>query len=262
MSFFWLVLFLSLLEKDSILEKAESDGFFYKNADISETSECTESKESVCVLHNGKKYFVKRSGIFSADAKIANKSLHLSINPDNSYISYFLYIQTKNAVHKVKITKKELILEENPENILRLQIVGTGAGGPEILWSRKFKETAMPKFTGNFDKSLNSLRKFLKIKPLVSDPSLQKAAFSSLEKVKNEGLKHYSSKDGGIRHSGVHKKILGENLFTAKSEAEAWKMLVSSPSHLYNLINPQFRHYFYAIEKGKDEVTGAIVFSE
>jgi len=39
-------------------------------------------------------------------------------------------------------------------------------------------------------------------------------------------------------------------------------MLVSSPSHLYNLINPQFRHYFYAIEKEKDEILGAVIFSE
>ena len=262
MSFFWFCLFSYHFEKDSILKKAENAGFFYKNAEISETSECSETQNGVCVSFDGKKYSVKKRGVFSAGTKITDKSVGLSINPDNEYISYFHYIQTEKSVLKVQITKKELILEENAENIVRLQIVGTGAGGPEILWSRKFKDAKMPEFSKNFDNSLKSLRKNLKLKPMVSDRSLSDAAASSLEKVKNEGLKHYSSKEGGVRHSGVRKKILGENLFAAKNEEEAWKMLVSSPSHLYNLINPQFRHYFYAAEKGKDEVIGAIIFSE
>ena len=262
MSFFWLVLFSYLFEKDSILEKAENAGFFYKNAEISESSECKAGIDTLCIEHNGRKYSVKRRGPFSVETKITDKSVHLNMNPDNDYISYFLYIQTNKTVHKVKITKKELLLEENAENIVRLQITGTGTGGPEILWSRKFKDTNLPSFSTNFDNSLNLLRKSFKAKPIAKDPSLQKTALSSLEKVQNEGLKHYSSKDGGIRHTGVRKKILGENLFAAKNEAEAWKMLVSSPSHLYNLINPQFRHYFYTIKKEKDEVIGAIVFSE
>lgn len=262
MSFFWFCLFSYLFEKDSILKKAENAGFFYKNVEISETSDCRESQNAACIRFDGKKYSVKRRGIFAAEAKISDKSVCLSINPDNEYISYFLYVQTEKAVHKIQITKKELVLEENSGNIVRLQIVGTGTGGPEILWSRKFKDTKTPEFSGNFDNSLKLLRKNFKLKQMIPDSSLSDAAVSSLKKVKNEGLKHYSSKDGGIRHSGIRKKILGENLFTAKNEEEAWKMLVSSPSHLYNLINPQFRHYFYAIEKGKDEVFGAIIFSE
>ena len=262
MSFFWVCLFSYLFEKDSILEQAESAGFFYKNTEITETSECSGSQNGVCVRFDGKKYYLKKRGVFTAEAKISDKSVSLSVNPDNEYISYFLYVQTENAVHKIQITKKELVLEENTGNIVRLQIVGTGTGGPEILWSRKLKDTKMPEFSKNFDNSLKSLRKNLKLKPMVSDSSLSEAAVSALEKVQNEGLKHYSSKDGGIRHSGVRKKILGENLFAAKNEEEAWKMLVSSPSHLYNLINPQFRHYFYAVRKEKDEVLGAIIFSE
>ena len=262
MSFFWLALFSYLFEKDSILEKAENAGFFYKNAEISEATECKPEKNSVCVQHNGKTYLVKKSGTLEIEAKIVNDSIHLTLSPDQAYISYFLYIQTGCNVHKIQITKREIILEEKAANITRLQITGTGVGGPEILWSRKFKEEKLPSFSNNFDTSLKSLRKSCK-KPNISlDKRLEEAAQKSLEKVKKEGLKHYSSKDGGIRHTGVHKKILGENLFAAKNEAEAWKMLVSSPSHLYNLINPQFRHYFYVIEKGKDEVSGAIVFSD
>ena len=262
MSFFWLALFSYLFEKDSILDKAENEGFFYKNAEISESAECKTGIDTLCIEHNGRKYSVKRRGTFSAETKITDKSVHLTINPDNDYISYFLYIQTEKTVHKVKITKKELHLEENTGNIVRLQITGTGTGGPEILWSRKFKDAKITEFSKNFDNSLNLLRKSFRVKPIAKDPSLQETALSSLEKVKKEGLKHYSSKDGSIRHTGVHKKILGENLFAAKNEAEAWKMLVSSPSHLYNLINPQFGHYFYAIEKGKDEISGAVIFSE
>ena len=262
MSFFWVCLFSYLFEKDSILEKAENAGFFYKNAEISESADCKTGGNTLCIEHNGKKYSVKKRGTFSAETKISDKSLQLSINPDNDYISYFLYIQTEKTVHKVKITKKELRLEENALNIVRLQITGTGAGGPEILWSRKFKEAKLPIFSKNFDNSLNLLRKSFKVKPIALDQSLQETALSSLEKVKKEGLKHYSSKEGSVRHSGIRKQILGENLFAAKNEAEAWKMLVSSPSHLYNLIDPQFGHYFYAIEKGKDEILGAIIFSE
>jgi len=262
MSFFWLALFSYLFEKDSILEKAENDKFFYKNAEISEVTECKADQNSLCVNHNGKNYLVKKSGNLEIEAKIVNDSIHLTLSPDQAYISYFLYIQTSCNVHKVQITKREIVLEEKAANITRLQITGTGVSGPEILWSRKFKEEKLLPFSANFDNSLKSLRKSCK-KPVISiDRKLEEAAEKSLAKVSSEGLKHYSSKDGGIRHTGVKKKILGENLFTAKSEAEAWKMLVSSPSHLYNLINPQFRHYFYAIRKEKDEVSGAIVFSD
>ena len=262
MSFFWLALFSYLFEKDSILEKAENDGFFYKNAEISEVSACKPEKNAVCISHNGRNYLVKKSGNLEIEAKTVNDSVHLTVSPDPAYISYFLYIQSGCDVHKVQITKRDIVLEEKAENITRLQITGTGVGGPEILWSRKFKEEKLPPFSENFDKSLKSLRKACK-KPAISiDKALEEAAGKSLAKIQNEGLKHYSSKEGGIRHTGVKKKILGENLFAAKNEAEAWKMFVSSPSHLYNLINPQFRHYFYTIKKEKDEVTGAIVFSE
>ncbi|MBO4711351.1 hypothetical protein J5681_05480 [bacterium] len=262
MSFFWLALFSYLFEKDSILEKAENNGFFYKNAEISEVTECKADQNSLCISHNGKNYLVKKSGNLEIEAKIVNDSIHLTLSPDPAYISYFLYIQTDCVVHKVQITKREIVLEEKAANITRLQITGTGVGGPEILWSRKFKEEKLPPFSVNFDNSLKLLRKQCKTPVISIDKALEEAAGKSLAKIQDEGLKHYSSKDGGIRHTGIHKKILGENLFAAKSEAEAWKMLVSSPSHLYNLINPQFRHYFYAIKKEKDEVTGAIVFSE
>ena len=262
MSFFWLALFSYLFEKDSILEKAENDKFFYKNAEISEVTGCKPEKNAICVQHNGKTYLAKKSGNLEIEAKIVNDSIHLTLSPDQAYISYFLYIQTSCNVHKVKLTKREIILEEKAANITRLQITGTGIGGPEILWSRKFKEEKLLVFSGNFDNSLKSLRKSCK-KPKISiDKGLEEAAEKSLAKIQNEGLKHYSSKEGGIRHTGIHKKILGENLFAAKSEAEAWKMLVSSPSHLYNLINPQFRHYFYTIKKEKEEVTGVVVFSD
>lgn len=262
MSFFGLALFSYLFESYSILEKAENGGFFYKNAEISEVADCKAEKNTACVKHDGKTYLVKKSGKLEIEAKIVNDSIHLTISPDQAYISYFLYIQTGCALHKIKLTKRDIVLEEKAANITRLQITGTGVGGPEILWSRKFKEENLPPFSENFDNSLRSLRKICKKSAISIDEGLEEAAVKSLAKIRREGLKHYSSKEGGIRHTGVKKKILGENLFSAKNEAEAWKMLVSSPSHLYNLIDPQFKHYFYAVEKGKDEVIGAIVFSD
>lgn len=262
MSFFWLALFSYLFEKDTILEKAETAGFFYKNADISEVAECKATDNSVCVSHNRKNYLIKKRDSFSAAAETVKDSVRLSMTPDSAYISYFLYVQTDCAVHKVRLTKREIIISEKADKILRLQIAGTGVNGPEILWSQKFNEAKLPPFSDSFDKSLNLLRKQCKLPSISIDSGLEEAAERSLAKVQNEGLKHYSSKEGGIRHTGVRKKILGENLFAAKSEAEAWKMLVSSPSHLYNLINPQFRHYFYAVKKDKDEMTGAVIFSD
>ena len=141
MSFFWLVLFSYLFEKDSILEKAENDGFFYKNAEISEVTECKADKNSLCVKHNGKNYLVKKSGKLEIEAKIVNDSIYLTLSPDQAYISYFLYIQTSCNVHKVQITKREIVLEEKAANISRLQITGTGVSGPEILWSRNRKRS-------------------------------------------------------------------------------------------------------------------------
>jgi len=39
-------------------------------------------------------------------------------------------------------------------------------------------------------------------------------------------------------------------------------MLVNSPSHLYNLINPHFKKYFVLFTKNDEETAGVILFSE
>lgn len=261
-SLFVSIFFYSILERENILDKAGESGFYYRNAVISEVSECSGDNKEICVTHNGRKYLVKKEGDFSFSAESAGSSLQLEMIPDNRYISYFLYIQTEDDVHKIKIVKKKISIDQNTDKIIKVQVVGTGVNGPEVIWCKEFRKTKVPQFSGSFDNSLKKLRLQYKRKFLSVDQTLEQSAQASLHKVKNEGTKHYSSKEGSIRHSGVRKKTLGENLFTAKNEEEAWEMLVSSPSHLYNLINPQYKHYFYAVSKEKDEIFGAIIFSD
>lgn len=254
------LLFSALLDQNSILEKAAEKGFFYRNVVISEVEKC--SGPETCVKYSGKNYVIKKKDRFEISHTVSQKSIEIDLTPDNSYISYFIYIHHKAGVHRIQMNKKKLIIDQGVANIIKLQIVGTASTGPKVIWEKPLKKTPHIPFVKSFDESVNNIRKTYFQKPLMISEELKPAAEESLKRLKNEGLIHYSSKTGSIRHTGIDKKVLGENLFTAESEEKAWEMLLKSPSHLYNIINPQFKKYFVLFTKNDAETTGVMLFSE
>jgi uncharacterized protein YkwD len=254
------LLFSTLLDQNSILEKAAEKGFYYRNVDICEVTKCSETE--TCLEHSGKNYIIRKKDSFEVSSNVSQKSIEINLNPENSYISYFIYIQHKAGVHRIQMNKKKLVIDQGVANIIKLQIVGTASTGPKVIWERPLKKTPHIPFVKSFDESVNNIRKTYFQKPLMISEELKPAAEESLKRLRNEGLIHYSSKTGSIRHTGIDKKVLGENLFIAASEEKAWEMLVKSPSHLYNIISPQFKKYFVLFTKNDVETAGVMLFSE
>ena len=255
-------LFFSLFEENLLFEAAAERGFFYRYAEISEVPECQKG-DPACVTLNGRSFRLAKKGTLEIREKPSKEAVALEITPDNNFISYFLYVESAAGVFRTKITKKSVVIGEKPEKIVKVQIVGTAPKGPEVIWEKPFSKAKQVEFAEDFDKSLRNLRKRYRQKPLVAAAELEKAADSALSRLAGEGLVHYSAQSGSIRHSGVRKKILGENLVIAKDEKTAWDLLVSSPSHLYNMINPQFRSYFYKkILAENGEIYGVLIFSD
>lgn len=254
------LLFSTLLDQNSILEKAAEKGYYYRNVDITTVEKCSETE--TCVEHSGKNYIIRKKDSFEVSSNVSQKSIEINLNPENSYISYFIYIQHKAGVYRIQMNKKKLIIDQGIANIIKLQIVGTASTGPKVIWEKPLKKSVPVPFSRSFDESVNNIRKIYFQKPLEISDELKSAAEESLKKLKNEGLIHYSSKTGSVRHTGIDKKVLGENLFIAGSEEKAWEMLVKSPSHLYNIISPQFKKYFVLSKKNNDETAGVMLFSE
>lgn len=254
------LLFSTLLDQNSILDEAAKKGFFYRFADIAAVEKCPEKE--FCIDHLDKKYLIKRKDSFSVTETVSKNSIEIEITPENRYISYFLYIQHKAGIHKIQMNKKKIVIDQGVPNILKLQIVGTAPEGPKVIWQKPMKETSVFKFSNNFDESLKKLRSAYFVKPLSVSDDLEPAAIKALERLQSEGLIHYSAKTGGVRHTGIDKKVLGENLFVAENIEKAWEMLTKSPSHLYNMINPQFKSYFVTFTKTDDSLIGVIIFSD
>jgi len=254
------LLFSTLLDQNSILDAAAEKGFFYRFTDVSAVEKCPEKE--FCIDHLDKKYLIKRKDSFSVAETVSKNSIEIEITPENRYISYFLYIQHKAGVHKIQMNKKKIIIDQGVPNILKLQIVGTAPEGPKVIWQKPLKEAPPFKFSNNFDESLKKLRASYFVKPLSVSNDLEPAAIKALERLQIEGLIHYSAKTGSVRHTGIDKKVLGENLFVSTDIEKAWEMLVKSPSHLYNMINPQFQSYFTAFRTNGNSTAGVVIFSD
>ncbi|MGI6394786.1 MAG: hypothetical protein ACOX2F_08720 [bacterium] len=251
---------ITLFDKSSILEKATQNGFNYKAVEITEVNKCPENQ--FCVEFSGKNYLIKKKNNFEATEIISKKSIEINITPDSSYVSYFLYLEHTAGVHKVQFSKKKMVINSGVANIVKLQIVGTSSTGPEVIWEKQLKKQKELPFVNSFEESINRLRKSFFLPQLSKAKELKPASDKALSRLKKEGLIHYSFETGGIRHTRIGKKVLGENLFVAENKEKGWKMLINSPSHLYNLVNPQFKQYFISISEEKEGVAGAIVFSE
>ena len=248
-----------LVDEFSILQKACEKGFCYREADISVVNDC--KKGSICVKHDKKLYLVKKKNGFAVNSDVSNKKVMLEITPDNAYISYSFFVEHKAGVYLIKLKNKKIVIDKGVGEIISLQVVGSAVKGPTVLWQKTLGKTSKKEFKKDFDSSLRQLRLSYSLRPLESDEGLKKFAEKTFEKIKNEGLVHYSNTSGSLRHSGIKRENIGENLFTAKSLKTAWEMMVSSPSHLYNFLNPGFSRYLLYFEKENDDFSGAVIFS-
>ena len=246
------------VDEFSILEKACQKGFCYRETEISVVKTCP--KGLTCVKHDKKLYLVKKKNEFSVKAE-TGKKIVLEIVPDNAYVSYTLFVEHIAGVYPIKLKSRKIEIDKGVSNIVSLQIVGSGVKGPVVLWQKTLKKISKKQFKKDFATSLKNLRLSYSQRPLESDISLKEFAEKSMEKVKKEGLVHYSNTSGSLRHSGIRKKNIGENLFSAKDLETAWNMMVSSPSHLYNMLHPGFRKYLISFSKEKDLIRGAVIFS-
>lgn len=248
-----------LIDEYSILEKACEKNFCYKEADISLVSKCPEG--SICVKHGKKHFLVKKKNDFTVNLNSSGKKIALEIAPDNAYVSYSLFVEHKAGVYLIKLKNRKIVIDKGVAAILSLQIVGSAVKGPTVLWQKTFGKTTKKEFKKDFASSLRKLRLSYSLRPLEADESLRKFAEKTFEKITKEGLVHYSNTSGSLRHSGIHRENIGENLFTAKSMKTAWEMMVASPSHLYNLLNPGFGRYLLYFKKEDDIFSGAVIFS-
>lgn len=259
-SVFALHILFAMIDSDAVLNEAAKYDFFYRNIEISTVEKCSDT--GTCISSAGKNYLIKRKDSITVDCIAEKGKITINITPENTYISYFLYIEHKAGIQKIQMNKKNIVIDSGVLNIYRIQLVGTAPTGPVIIWGKSFKESPERKFESSFSDSLNKLRLMYSLKPLVIDEDLKQAAELSMKKIASEGLIHYSAKTGSIRHTGVAKKVLGENLFIAESEKRAWEMMIKSPSHLYNLINPQFGRVYFINQKSDGVLKGVVVFSE
>ncbi len=261
MLLFCFSLFLNgAIDSDAVFDKAHNAGFFYRRVSFTEVDTC-EGHE-LCFEANGVSYSLKRKDKVEISSDIKDGKLKINIVPDNAYISYYLYIEHRTGVHRIQMTKRNIVIDKGVANIIRIQVVGEGAKGPVILYTRQFKEPETKiGYVKNFDESLKRLRQRYSRPLLKKDVSLKKSAEKALKRLQKEGLVHYSSKSGGLRHTGIRKSVIGENLFHAGTIEKGWEMMIKSPSHLYNLINPSYASYYIIAVKDKDFFSGAIVFS-
>lgn len=248
-----------LIDEYSILQKACEKGFCYRDVEVSRIEKC--SKGSVCVKHEKKLYLVEKKNTFSVKADIGKK-ISLEIVPDNSYVSYTLFVEHTAGVYPIKLKSRKIMIDKGVRNIVSLQITGAAVNGPAVLWQKSIKKSSKKHFKKDFATSVKLLRQSYSRGALKSDLSLKTYAEKSMEKVEKEGLVHYSKSSGSLRHSGIRKKNIGENLFCAVDLETAWEMMVSSPSHLYNFVHPGFRKYLVYFTGKDNSICGVVIFSD
>ncbi len=190
-----------------------------------------------------------------------NNNIVVTVIPSDRYISYIAFLQTSNGVIKRELHSRRTKFLGLAQHSIAVQIVGEGVHGPTVLFIRVFRKQPLSPWLGTFEKSINGLRKQYNLPPLISDKTLAPAADNALARTSNGQLRHYTAKDGSIRQTAVRRKVLGENLYSAHSKKEAWKLLQHSPSHLYNLINPRYTAFFTKEHTIQNFHVGVIIFA-
>jgi len=258
---FCLELFFLLIPNERlILDEAAANGFYYRNVSIKEGIECTAP--DFCLKSGSKLYLITKNDTFSVETKREKEHIRLTVKPDKNYMAYYLYMQRGFLVEKKKITAREITIEKSL-SLDAFQITGITSNGPSILYMQRINSTKTPLFTGDFLSSINQLRKDIGIKPLKADKTLKKAADDSIKRILHKKLVHIAADGRSVRESIYGRAFVGENLFAAKSMENGWKMLIESPSHLYNIVHTDFKNMWF--EKSYDEndlLNGVIVFSD
>lgn len=237
--------------------KAESMGFFYKNVDVTLSETCAGA--DFCVEEGKEKQAIKKKDKVTVIAEIKGDMLEITIEPDKDFVSYYIFIREPGIVRKIKMQGRKVSVA-NPKNIIGFQLTGTGVSGPVVLYNRVFKTPQEYKFEKDIAVSINKLRTSLGLAPFAIEKGFEAAAKKSLGRIAKEWLVHYSSTDGGIRQTGIRTEIVGENLFNAATSEKGWKMMVDSPSHLYNILSRDYKKFWVETVTTKLGISGAVIF--
>ncbi|MCK5808075.1 hypothetical protein KAH37_03705 [bacterium] len=184
------------------------------------------------------------------------------ITPHPKYIAYTIFIHTKKGILKKELHSRKSLFKGAGKQLIDAQLIGEGVHGPEILFYRSFSKQYKPlPWKGDFKKSMNVLRLSYRVRPLSEEKRLEPVANNALARIKKGNLYHYTAKEGSLRHTTVQKGKMGENLYRARTLAEAWELLQKSPSHLYNILNPQYISFFNREYLSEGFHIGVLIFS-
>ncbi len=253
----FIALFLFGVSDFNILEKAELNGFFYKNALCKESDEKVENE--FYFTSSGKSYSCRQLDSTKILLTFENNALIFNIVPDTNFMAYYIYIKKSGRIEKIKLKQRTLRIEKKSE-IEAIQITALSSNGPVVIYKKEMKEVPLFPFSENMIGSINSLRKSLNLRPLELNSLLKKASLISLKKVSDNELLHIKSDSGSPVHSGVRASVIGENLFRAESIEKGWEMMQKSPSHLYNITNPEYTTIWIETVFSDKFWRGAIIF--
>ncbi len=257
--FFALLLYGALSEYD-LLEKASRAGFFYRQVAIEEVAACP--RDGFCLPVDGVTYHFRRLERSEVRFATVSGGYSVTVAPDPAFSAYRLFVRDTGTVRRIEMTTRTATVRD-PGTIISLQLVAVGAAGPVVVWQKDVRSAPFPEWKGDLISSMNALRKKAGAPPLSPDESLRPAARKALERVRGGVAVHYDGREGSIAHGGLRASSLGENLFIAATIERAWHMMVSSPTHLFNILDPSFRRCWVEQNASSEDgmVRGALLFA-
>ncbi len=255
-----LIFLFSLITSDEIINTAQQNGFYYKNVEIEEVKAQDCENENNFVKKEKHCWKLIRQDKTEINLKEKANDIIVEITPDKSFSIYYIYIEKNFKVIRTVIKSRQIEIKKR-RGINSIQITAVGEKGPEVIYQRDFTEKKESKFAKTIDESIKIARTLRKLAPLVKDSELDAIAERRCNSILGNTLQHYDSVNGSVAHNNLKSRTIGENLFIAENEKDAWEMMAKSPSHLFNLVHPDFTKYGICIKKKDNKIYGAVIFS-
>ncbi len=257
---FFVFLLYGVLSEYDLLEKASREGFFYRQVAIEDVAACP--RDGFCLTVEGVTYHFRRLERSDVRFGAVSGGYTITLTPDPAFSAYRLFVRDADTVRRIEMTTRTATVRD-PGTIVSLQIVAVGAAGPVVVWQKEVRSAPFPEWKGDFISSVNAIRKKAGAPPLSADESLRPAARKALERIRGGVVVHYDGREGSIMHSGLRVAPIGENLFIAATVERAWLMMISSPTHLFNILDPSFRRCWVEqdVPSAGGMVRGAMLFA-
>lgn len=258
---FVFALFLfSIITSDEIINSAQQKSFYYKNVNVKEVNMQNCERKNNFVKKSNHCWKLIRQDKTKIELLKDKDSISIDIVPDKVFSRYYLYVENRSKVTRFVIKKRKIEVK-NCSGVTSIQITAVGGKGPEVIYQRDFIKKKKDFFALTVENSLNKIRSAKKRSLLKRDSKLDFIAERRCKGVSEKSLYHYDSVTGSVAHNNLKSRTIGENLFIAENEKDAWKMMINSPSHLFNIIHPDFTKYGISIKKRNNKIYGAVIFS-